>query len=53
MPSFKKGRCIAPLYTSGPVAVTGDGSRIVTCVGERVLFTDISTGTEITQFATV
>lgn len=30
-----------------------DGLKIVTCVAEDVLYTDISTGTEIGRFASV
>ncbi|EEB95371.1 hypothetical protein MPER_05671, partial [Moniliophthora perniciosa FA553] len=29
--AFKNARSISPLYTSGPVAVTPDGQRIITC----------------------
>jgi hypothetical protein len=48
--SFKKARTIGPLYTGGPVALTQDGSRIVTCLGEEILFTNVATGTEICRF---
>lgn len=46
-------RSLGPLYTSGPITFTPDGSRIVTCVGEDVLLTDVETGTEICRFAGV
>ncbi|KAF9015672.1 U3 small nucleolar RNA-associated protein [Cyathus striatus] len=49
--AFKKARTIAPLYTSGPVAVTSDGSKIVTCVGEDILLTEVDTGIEICRFS--
>lgn len=39
--SYKKLRTIEPLHTSGPVAITSDGSNIVTCVSGEALFTDI------------
>ncbi|KAJ7040343.1 U3 small nucleolar RNA-associated protein [Mycena alexandri] len=48
---FKNARSIAPLYTSGPVAATQDGSKIVTCIEESALLTDVSTGVEICRFA--
>ncbi|THG98544.1 hypothetical protein EW026_g3660 [Hermanssonia centrifuga] len=49
--AFKKARVIAPLYTGGPVAVTQDGNRLVTCVGEEAVLTDVSAGQEICRFA--
>ncbi|KAF5385333.1 hypothetical protein D9615_001198 [Tricholomella constricta] len=49
--AFKNARSIRPLYTSGPVAITLDGNRIVTCVSEDILLTDISSGLEICRFA--
>ncbi|KAG7099702.1 hypothetical protein E1B28_001522 [Marasmius oreades] len=45
--AFKNAKTISPLYTSGPVTVTPDGRIIVTCVGEEILLTEISTGTQI------
>lgn len=50
---FKNSRSIAPLYTSGPVTLTADGIRIVTCVAEEVLLTNVLTGVEICRFAGV
>ena len=50
---FKKARVIAPLYTGGPVAATPDGSRLVTCVGEEAILTDVAEGREICRFAGV
>ncbi|RDB29306.1 putative U3 small nucleolar RNA-associated protein 13 [Hypsizygus marmoreus] len=49
--AFKNVRSIGPLYTGGPVAITADGKRIVTCVSENILLTDISTGVEICRFS--
>ncbi|KAH9858322.1 WD40 repeat-like protein [Lenzites betulinus] len=49
--AFKKARVVAPLHTAGPVAVTPDGSRLVTCVGEEALLTDVKAGVEICRFA--
>ncbi|OBZ79826.1 putative U3 small nucleolar RNA-associated protein 13 [Grifola frondosa] len=49
--AFKKSRVIAPLHTAGPVAVTPDGTRLVTCVGEEALLTDVKAGVEICRFA--
>ncbi|KAJ7070778.1 WD40 repeat-like protein [Mycena amicta] len=49
--AFKNARSIAPLYTSGPVAVTENGARIVTCIEETALLTDVATGAEICRFA--
>ncbi|KAE9409103.1 WD40 repeat-like protein [Gymnopus androsaceus JB14] len=48
--AFKNARKISPLYTSGPVAATPDGQKIVTCVGEEILLTDVTSGTEICRF---
>ncbi|KAI3622002.1 u3 small nucleolar rna-associated protein [Moniliophthora roreri] len=49
--AFKNTGSISPLYTSGPVAVTPDGQRIITCVGEEVLLTGVSSGTPICRFS--
>ncbi|KAI0673654.1 U3 small nucleolar RNA-associated protein [Trametes maxima] len=49
--AFKKARVVAPLHTAGPVAVTPDGLRLVTCVGEDALLTDVQAGVEICRFA--
>ncbi|KAG6845360.1 hypothetical protein H0H87_010469 [Tephrocybe sp. NHM501043] len=49
--AFKNARSVGPLYTSGPVAITLDGSKIVTCVSEEILMTDISSGLELCRFA--
>ena len=51
--SFKNARSIGPLHTGGPVAITSDGVRLVTCVSEDILLTDVSTGAEICRFASV
>ncbi|KAF8971741.1 U3 small nucleolar RNA-associated protein [Flammula alnicola] len=48
--SFKKARTIAPLYTSGAVAITSDGTRLVSCVAEDILLTNIENGLEICRF---
>ncbi|KAF8204036.1 U3 small nucleolar RNA-associated protein [Pholiota molesta] len=48
--AFKKARTVAPLYTSGAVAVTSDGTRLVTCVAEDILLTNIENGQEICRF---
>ncbi|KIK99464.1 hypothetical protein PAXRUDRAFT_822701 [Paxillus rubicundulus Ve08.2h10] len=48
---YKKSRTIAPLHTSGSVAVSLDGSRIVTCVAEEALFTEISSGQLLCRFS--
>jgi hypothetical protein len=50
---FKKARTIAPLYTAGAVAVTSDGKRLVSCVGEEMLLTDVESGEEICRFVGV
>ncbi|KAG6919022.1 hypothetical protein DXG01_009732 [Tephrocybe rancida] len=49
--AFKNARSVGPLYTSGPVAITLDGNKIVTCVSEEILLTEISSGHEICRFA--
>ncbi|KAF8899096.1 U3 small nucleolar RNA-associated protein [Infundibulicybe gibba] len=48
--SFKNARSIAPLYTAGPVAVTPDGSAVITCLSDEILLTEISTGTKMCRF---
>ncbi|KAK7695029.1 hypothetical protein QCA50_002217 [Cerrena zonata] len=48
--AFKKARVISPLYTGGPVAATPDGTRLVTCVGEEAVLTNVEEGTEICRF---
>ena len=50
---FKKARTIAPLYTAGAVAVTSDGKRLVSCVAEEMLLTDVESGEEICRFVGV
>ncbi|KAH7923241.1 U3 small nucleolar RNA-associated protein [Leucogyrophana mollusca] len=47
---YKKARTIAPLHTSGPVAIVSDGSKVVTCVAEDALLTDVVTGIQICRF---
>ncbi|KZT72878.1 WD40 repeat-like protein [Daedalea quercina L-15889] len=49
--AFKKARIIAPLHTEGPVAISQDGTRLFTCVGEEVLMTEIKEGREICRFS--
>ncbi|KAL6307705.1 U3 small nucleolar RNA-associated protein [Sparassis latifolia] len=49
--AFKKARVIAPLHTAGPVAITQDGTRLVTCVGEEALLTDLTAEQEICRFS--
>lgn len=41
---------IAPLHTDGPVAVSQDGTRLFTCVGEEALMTDLRDGKELCRF---
>ncbi|EIW86957.1 U3 small nucleolar RNA-associated protein [Coniophora puteana RWD-64-598 SS2] len=48
--SYQKRHVIAPLHTSGAAAVLSDGARIITCVGEEALLTDVRSGTEICRF---
>ena len=50
---FKKAKVVAPLYTGGPVAIAQDGTRLVTCVGEEAILTDVKNGKEICRFAGV
>lgn len=51
--SYDKQRVIGPLHTAGPVGLTPDGTRVITCVGEQVLLTDIQSGRELCRFAGV
>ncbi|KAF5388476.1 hypothetical protein D9757_004719 [Collybiopsis confluens] len=48
--AFKNARQISPMYTSGPVAVTADGGRMVSCVGEEIILMDTGAGTQICRF---
>ncbi|KAG0702718.1 WD40-repeat-containing domain protein [Suillus ampliporus] len=48
---YKNKRSIGPLHTCGSVAVSGDGSRLVTCVAEEAVLTNLLTGEEICRFA--
>ncbi|KZT27711.1 U3 small nucleolar RNA-associated protein [Neolentinus lepideus HHB14362 ss-1] len=48
--AFKKGKVIAPLHTGGAVAVAQDGTKLVTCVGEEAVLTDVKSGQEICRF---
>ncbi|KZO96248.1 WD40 repeat-like protein [Calocera viscosa TUFC12733] len=48
--AFKKSRVLGPLHTGGPVALTADGSRIVTVVGEEARLTSVRTGEVICTF---
>ena len=50
---FRKSKVIGPLHMSGPLCVSTDAQRIVTCVRDRLLLTDLATGSEICRFATV
>lgn len=51
--SFKKARVIGPLHTGGPVAISQDGRRLVTCIGEEAILSEVETGIEICRFAGV
>ena len=44
---------MAPLHTAGPVAATPDAAKLLTCVNDQVLLTDLTTGFEICRFAGV
>ncbi|KAF8326651.1 U3 small nucleolar RNA-associated protein [Cantharellus anzutake] len=48
--SFKKTRVIEPLHTSGPVAVTSDGTRLFTCIDTEVRMTGVVNGRGICRF---
>lgn len=48
---YKNKRSIGPLHTCGSVAVSGDGSKLVTCVAEEAVLTNVLTGEEICRFA--
>ncbi|KAI6012396.1 U3 small nucleolar RNA-associated protein [Pisolithus orientalis] len=47
---YKKLRTIEPLYTGGPVAITSNGSNIVTCLSGEALFTDVKRGRLLCRF---
>ena len=48
--SYDRQRVIGPLHTSGPVGLTPDGTRVITCVGEQLVLTDIQSGRELCRF---
>ncbi|PVG01825.1 U3 small nucleolar RNA-associated protein [Serendipita vermifera] len=48
--SYRKVRTIGPLHTSGPALVTSDAKRIVTCLGEQTILTNVEAGEEICRF---
>ncbi|TRM66255.1 WD40-repeat-containing domain protein [Schizophyllum amplum] len=49
--SFKKARVVGPIYTGGPVAITQDGTKLVTALSDELLLTDVSSGDEICRFS--
>ena len=51
--SYDKQRVIGPLHTAGPIGLTPDGTRVITCVGEQVVLTHIQSGREHCRFAGV
>jgi hypothetical protein len=51
--SYDRQRVIGPLHTAGPVGLTPDGTRVITCVGEQVVLTDIQSGRGLCRFAGV
>lgn len=50
MASYRKAREIRPLHTSGPIVVTRDAKRIVTCLGEEALLTNVESGQLVCRF---
>lgn len=48
--SYDRQRIIGPLHTAGPVGLTPDGTRMITCVGEQAILTDIQSGGEVCRF---
>lgn len=51
--SFRKRRIIGPLHTGGPIVVTSDAKRVVTCLGEQALLTNVENGQEVCRFYNV
>ena len=51
--SYDRQRVIGPLHTGGPVGLTPDGTRVITCVGEQVVLTDIQSGRELCRLVGV
>ncbi|KAG9314137.1 U3 small nucleolar RNA-associated protein [Chiua virens] len=49
--SYKRQRTIEPLHTSGSVTITLDGSKLVTCLGEEALLTELSSGRLLSRFS--
>lgn len=50
---YRKARSIGPLHTEGPIIVTSDAKRIVTCLGDQAILTNVETGEEICRFLSV
>ncbi|KAG8953427.1 U3 small nucleolar RNA-associated protein 13 [Tulasnella sp. 424] len=48
--TFRKTKVISPLHTSGPFAVSSDCRRLVTCVDDEVVLTDVDSASEICRF---
>ncbi|KAG8892893.1 U3 small nucleolar RNA-associated protein 13, partial [Tulasnella sp. 408] len=48
--TFRKTKVISPLHTSGPFAVSSDGRRLVTCVDDEVVLTDVDSASEVCRF---
>ncbi|KAG8943098.1 U3 small nucleolar RNA-associated protein 13, partial [Tulasnella sp. 408] len=48
--TFRKTKVIPPLHTSGPFAVSSDGRRLVTCVDDEVVLTDVDSASEVCRF---
>ncbi|KAF8588517.1 U3 small nucleolar RNA-associated protein [Ramaria rubella] len=48
--SFRKARVIGPLHTAGPIAISHDARRIITCVQDELLLTDVESGVEVSRF---
>jgi len=51
--SYRKTRSIGPLHTGGPVVATSDAKRLVTCLGDQAILTNVESGEEICRFASV
>ncbi|KIY50441.1 WD40 repeat-like protein [Fistulina hepatica ATCC 64428] len=49
--AFKKVRSVTSLYTGGPTAVTSDGRRLLTCVHDEVIVSDVASGAELGRLA--
>ncbi|KZT57066.1 WD40 repeat-like protein [Calocera cornea HHB12733] len=48
--AYRKSRVVGPLHTGGPIALTADGGRLITVVGEEARLTAVQSGETVATF---